>query len=107
MTGLTELLDEARREDPDDPTETTDAERIEHEIYERLNDLLHTSHDVPAIALMAILWERFKSKTAPDEMDILLGAWLFRIDQSSKTLNLLKKWFEGTSLGDAVDDLLN
>ena len=103
MGILIQLLGEAQLGDPD---ETTDAENIERELYEKLRDRLNTTHDMPAIALKVILWERMKGKTLLDEQDIFLGSWLIQIDHSKETLKLIAKWFRGTSLEATVDTIL-
>ena len=103
MNTMLSLLSKARLGDPDEPTH---AEEVERGIYRALEDQCMMPSGVPAIALKAILWERMKSKTAPDEQDIELGNRLFGLDHSRETLDLLAKWFEGTSLEAAVDAIL-
>jgi len=103
MGALTSMLDEARQGDPD---ELTEAERIERGIYESLRDQRMVPSGVPPIALKALLWERLRSKTSPDKQDMYLGNWLIEVDQSRETLELVAKWFKGTSLEAAVDVIL-
>lgn len=104
MNRLVEVLEQARLEDPDEPTE---AEKIEHEIREELLEQRQSmSSSIPAIALKAILWERQKRLGPLEKWDVFLGEWLLEIDHSRETLELIAKLFKGMSLEGAVNDIL-
>jgi len=59
-----------------------------------------------ALLLKALLFDRLRHKDRPDDWDMELGEWLFKMDNSRATLDFIAYFFKGTYLEANVDLLL-